>query len=368
MKNGKNNKKQNKMKNNKNIKKKIKKIVNNILINYTLAKFIGAVLTVILVAILKYLISGNFHIEYCEFWNNAGVGLLAWTINTTVIGLLTEYLGIKGINFNLNQFINGKDTMSLGDGSSSDESKAKLYNTMDTDGALGPSKDKGKGIDRASTESEDLQYESDIKSGSESGSETETEETTRRRRLDKGKGIDRVAHPFYQGNPGNQATSGAKQPFLRLGSAIEPPFAHWYRLHPGVDPQSIFFPKKINPGPGFNVPGGEVPIRDDICKHIDYNTRILSQFKKMDLETAIEQRDNNLKLVENMKEKLAYAQNALSKVPTIPTTEYEFRLRNQILKDLDWLNITKDRGEARATLLNSRIQFIEINLNLNQEK
>jgi hypothetical protein len=53
----------------------------------------------------------------------------------------------------------------------------------------------------------------------------------------------------------------------------------------------VFFPKTINPGPGFNVPGGEVPIRDEICKHIDYNSHILNQFKKMDLKTALEQRD-----------------------------------------------------------------------------
>gem|GEM_PF-1299545 len=133
-----------------------------------------------------------------------------------------------------------------------------------------------------------------------------------------------------------------------------------------MDPASVFFPQKINPGPGFNVPGGEVPIRDEICKHIDYNTHILSQFKKMDLKTAIQQRDNNLNLIKIMQEKLDFANNALSKVPTIPTTEYEFKLKNQILKDLDELNRNKVRAEARATLLNSRIQFIEIKINSNK--
>jgi len=47
-------------------------------------------------------------------------------------------------------------------------------------------------------------------------------------------------------------------------------------------------------------------------------------------------------------------------VPTIPTTEHEFKLRNQILRDLDGLNKAKIRAEARATLLNSRIEFIQI--------
>jgi hypothetical protein len=88
----------------------------------------------------------------------------------------------------------------------------------------------------------------------------------------------------------------------------------------------------------------------------------------MDLETAIEQRDNNLKLFEAMQTKIAYAQGVLSKIPTIPTTEYEFKLKNQILKDLDELNRHKIRAEARATLLNSRIQFIEINKNSNEQQ
>jgi hypothetical protein len=83
----------------------------------------------------------------------------------------------------------------------------------------------------------------------------------------------------------------------------------------------------------------------------------------MDLETAIEQRDNNLNLAKVMIEKLDYANNVLSKIPTIPTTEYEFKLKNQILKDLEELNRNKVRAEARATLLNSRIQFIEIAIN-----
>jgi hypothetical protein len=106
-----------------------------------------------------------------------------------------------------------------------------------------------------------------------------------------------------------------------------------------------------------------VPIRDEICQHIDYSTHILSQFKKMDLETAIEQRNNNLIFVKVIETKLDYAKNALSKVPTIPTTEYEFRLKNQILRDLDSLSRDKVRAEARAILLTSRIQFIEGQMN-----
>jgi len=87
----------------------------------------------------------------------------------------------------------------------------------------------------------------------------------------------------------------------------------------------------------------------------------------MDLETAVQQRDNNFKLASAMQTKIAYAEGVLSKIPSIPTTEHEFRLKNQILKDLDELNRNKIRAEARATLLNSRIQFIEINKNSNEQ-
>jgi hypothetical protein len=68
-----------------------------------------------------------------------------------------------------------------------------------------------------------------------------------------------------------------------------------------------------------------------------------------------------------MQTKIMYTQDVLSKIPIIPTTEYEFKLKNQILKDLDELNRHKVRAEARATLLNSRIQFIEINKNSNKQ-
>ena len=111
------------------------------------------------------------------------------------------------------------------------------------------------------------------------------------------------------------------------------------------------------------MPGGEVPIRDEICQHIDYNTHILKQFKTMDLEVAIIQRNNNLNMIQFLEQKHAFAQNALTtKVPTIPTTDYQFRLRNKIISDLNDMHSKKVRAEARVTLLNSRIQFIEINM------
>ena len=303
-----------------------KKTINTLLVNFTLAKFASAFVTIIMVALIKYMISGNFYIEYCAFWNNVAIGLLGWTTNTIAIGWFSEYLGVKGINFNLNQFLYGYDTMGAGDSSTVKDIKAKLYNAMESEQGSDPNKhiDKGKGIDKGFNEGKD---------------ESETNPQ------DKGKGKDRRVHRIELGP----------------GHCTEPPFVTWSRVFPGVDPASIFFPKTINPGPGFNVPGGEVPIRDDICKHIDYNSHILNQFKKMDLKTAIEQRNNYLKCIDVLNKKTLYAQEILSKVPEIPTNEQEHRLKSKILWDLNDLNMKRARAEARATLLNSRIEFIQIN-------
>jgi hypothetical protein len=81
----------------------------------------------------------------------------------------------------------------------------------------------------------------------------------------------------------------------------------------------------------------------------------------MDLKTAIEQRDNYLKYIEVINHKASYAQDVLSKQPEVPTNDYQYRLRNQIISDLDSLSNQKVRAEAKATLINSRIEFIQIN-------
>jgi len=86
----------------------------------------------------------------------------------------------------------------------------------------------------------------------------------------------------------------------------------------------------------------------------------------MDLKTAIEQRGNYLKCLQVINQKTTFAQDTLSKVPEIPTNDYEHRLKNTILKDLHELNIQKVRAEAKATLLNSRIEFIQNNIKPNE--
>jgi len=136
----------------------------------TLAKLLGGFFTALTVASLKYCISGGFQIEYSEFGHNLGIALLAWTLNTGIIGWLTDYLGIRGVNINLYQFMYGFSKMNAGQGSTSENIKFKLYNAMESDEKSNPDKklDKGKGVDR-----EVHPY------------------------YDKDKNVDTEAHPYY---------------------------------------------------------------------------------------------------------------------------------------------------------------------------
>jgi hypothetical protein len=239
----------------------------------------------------------------------------------------------------------------MGDEANLSEFKPKLYNAMDLDDDNDSSDkplDKGKGID---LESHPNYYgDRDRYVEEREGSVDENKP------LDKGKGIDRNLHPNYPGFKPTESTPPV------IPQTTEPPLSIWDRIYPGIKPGEIF-PKRVNPGPGFNVPGGVVPIRDEICQHIDYNSHILNQFKNMDLATAIEQRDNYGIFVKQINHKMAFAQNALAKIPEQPTTDYEFRLKAKIMSDLEGLHRDKIRSEAKATLLNSRIEFIQIEVN-----
>jgi hypothetical protein len=54
----------------------LKRMIKKALANFTLAKFCGAIITVTILGAVKYLISGNFHLELCDFRSNVGIGLL----------------------------------------------------------------------------------------------------------------------------------------------------------------------------------------------------------------------------------------------------------------------------------------------------
>lgn len=401
---------------------KIKKLIlwlNKALANFTLAKFCGAIVTVTILALVKYLISGSFHLEYCDFWNNLGIGLLGWTINTGIIAFLTEYLGIKGINFNLNQFLFGLETMKAGDttkvgGTPSamevlEDGKPKLYNAMDSgEGSntdkkpvsrKGGYKDKGRDVrvhpyprnGRRAVRSWTFDDESVIGSDNCGVSDTEMEggpsdkgeglapSTSDGSSLfDKGKGIapfEAMQESLFDKGKGIAPVEAMQDSSFDKGKGIEPantppqpPLPIWTKPFSGLNPNAVIFTPKINPGPGFAVPGGVVPINDDICQHIDYNGHILTQFKTMDWHTAMQQRYNYWLCVHNMNGKIAYAEQALSRIPTTPTTELEFKIRNQIIQDIEALNRVKIRSEARATLLDSRLQFIQDTVNNNHNK
>lgn len=345
----------------------IRKFIRHILNSITLAKLLSAVLTFLFLALCKYLYSGGFHIEWSDFYGNFCFGLVGWFNNTCLRDFLSNYLDTKNINLNLHEILFGLNKHKMGgdDITSLSEFKPKLYHGMDLDDdSSSKPLDKGKGInygDQNMEESGGSDNESrylDKGKGIDYGDQNMEENeglANESKPLDKGKGIDRNVHPFYEGFKAKAIPATPVMP-----QSSEPSFSIWRQVNPGKDPNSVFFPKRVNPGPGFNVPGGVVPIRDDICQHIDYNSHILNQFRKMDLETAIEQRDNYLKYVQTLNHKMGFAQNALSKIPETPSTEYEFRLKAKIISDLESLNKSIIRSEARATLLLSRIEFIHI--------
>jgi hypothetical protein len=135
-------------------------------------------------------------------------------------------------------------------------------------------------------------------------------------------------------------------------------------VFPGKDPSCLT--PKTNPGPGFNVPGGEVPIRDPICENIGYNSHILSQFKKMDLETALEQRYSYDRMVRFNDIQINYASNALNKLLSLPVSEQDINLKTRIESDLLRLHTCRKEGVGKIILLTSRIEFIQSSIKQQQ--
>ena len=62
------------------MKKKNNKLIRtlkSIIGGFTLAKFLGAISTIIMVALIKYSISGNLNIDYSDFGGNVCIGLIS---------------------------------------------------------------------------------------------------------------------------------------------------------------------------------------------------------------------------------------------------------------------------------------------------
>lgn len=86
------------------------KIFNTIKLNLkriTLAKLLSISLTILIVSLIKYYLSGNFSFTYEDLLPNIIIGYLAWFFNFSLMLWFSEFLGIKGINFNIAEIFFG---------------------------------------------------------------------------------------------------------------------------------------------------------------------------------------------------------------------------------------------------------------------
>ena len=371
---------------------KLRSFFNNFFKAFTLSKLLGGIITAFVVTSIKYYLSGSIYIDYSDFSNNFGLALLAWTLNTGIISFLNEYLGIRGINFNLKEFMFGFDTMNCHEESPAKPIKPKRFLAMDMDENLDPNKglDKGKGIDKGHDQGKD-EYE-----GLDEYQSLDSKEFTKRKKkltlrekvaklkerwrpYDPDISIRKLYHSYSDSDSEDSSTYSKKTPLkknvnttepkmpklsyeewlktLSTSPPVEPPMAAWNRVFPGKDPSCLI--PKTNPGPGFNVPGGEVPIRDPICANIGYNSHILSQFKKMDLETAVEQRYSYNRMVRFKDLEINYARNALNNLLSLPISQQDINLKSRIETDLLELQKIRNEGVGKIILLTSRIDYIE---------
>jgi len=319
----------------------------------SLDRIFGLVVGVLILASLKYVISGGFSIGWDEFGLNFILGLFSGLTRILVIEYLREYLDVKGINYNVYQLLYGLNKQKLGHTGDLGHFKPKLYNCMDSQSESGKDNylDKGKGIaidpDRMSldgnSDNESIERNKNtFLEGEKSSPQNNTDNPTN---IDKGKGIDIFSHPNH---PSFKNEGGPSSIFIPRDNSL------------GPNPYAFVPTPKTNPGPGFNVPGGKIPIRDPICQYIQWNSHILRQFRTMDLEVAIEQRNNHIAMQANLKRRLEYANMRLSQLPVIPTNINEANLRRQIQDDLKWAQDNIIESEAKVTMITSRIEFIQI--------
>ena len=95
----------------------IKSLVQIFFSNFTLAKFLAAFTTIVSLALVKYYLTGGFTINPKDIVTNVSLGFLGWGANIGITSWFTDFLGIKGINFNLRELLYGYDKMA--DGSAS---------------------------------------------------------------------------------------------------------------------------------------------------------------------------------------------------------------------------------------------------------
>jgi len=115
--------------------------VKSIILNYTLSKFLAALLTIILVASIKYYFTGNLHLNYDNILGNIWAGLLGWTLNTGLVGLFSDCYGLN--RFNLGQIFFDRGKLKMGGEYIDYKPVAKLYISCDANKPLENTIDKG---------------------------------------------------------------------------------------------------------------------------------------------------------------------------------------------------------------------------------
>lgn len=130
---------------------KMKNLLLTIMSKFSLANILIALMTITLIAGVRYGITSSLYTDPQAFVSNISYGLLAYITRTAFSGFLTEYLDLKGINLNIKQLMFGFEKIQLGDTPPpkvSDKPIFKLYTAMDRDEELNPnnSLDKGKGV------------------------------------------------------------------------------------------------------------------------------------------------------------------------------------------------------------------------------
>jgi len=163
--------------------------INRNLAKFPLAILFFFILIVSFITIVICYISGLLDIIPLDFFIVLATCTITWTVNSGIIDSLSEYLGIKGLNFNLKGLILDKFSIKLGvnQGLNSD-SNVLSKNTPEPDdlpeSSNSSGKDKGKAVDNGSS--------SEPVSG---------------QKPDKGKGVDRELHPNYDRNMSASSSS-----------------------------------------------------------------------------------------------------------------------------------------------------------------
>lgn len=327
--------------------------------------WIKVIITIFMVAIIKYTIHENiFHVTNSLY--DIGFILSTWLISTGIIDFISNMLGIKYIN------IFNKDKMCVDNYMTIkykvEDFKIKRFYGMNSNNNI----------------TEDTNMDTDIDMNDETNMDTNMDNNMsipknenlnilgvyideyrklvtayRKRRMDKELGI--TGNIFVDRLKERIRKLAEGKPNINLVSDHNP----WDDTN-NKSPSTIFVESleivKTNPGPGFNAPGNDIPLRAEICKHLNYNYSIVRQFKYMNLEKAIEQRNNYITLINTLNSKLENANIILSNLDKILNQEERIFTENNVLFQKKKIIDSRNFNSAKIHLLDARIEFIQLKL------